>query len=104
MRIVDTLLVVAVLALVGYLGYLLVRWYLRTERPPAVSGPRSTPWAAGYQVEADLTVWSIHRTVHDAGGRPRRRCTRSCGSTRARPISTSSSGTASAVRTIAPSC
>ena len=68
MRAVDTILVLVVLALVGYLVYLLVRWYLRSQQSAGPPGPRTSPWDARYHVEADRTVWSIHRAVIDAAG------------------------------------
>jgi hypothetical protein len=67
-RAVDTLLVIVVLALVGYLVYLLVRWYLRGQQSAVTPGPRTSPWDARYHVEADQTVWSIHREVVDVAG------------------------------------
>ena len=82
MRAVDTLLVIVVLALVGYLVYLLVRWYLRGQQGAGPPGPRTSPWDAHYHVEADQTVWSIHREVIDAAGRTgARKYRRSRGST-----------------------
>ena len=71
MRAVETILVLIVLALVGYLIYLLVRWYLRGQQSSCRPGPRASPWDARYHVEADHTVWSIRREVIDAAGRPR---------------------------------
>ena len=68
MRAVDTILVLVVLALVGYLVYLLVRWYLRGQQSASRPGPRTSPWDARYRVEADQTIWSIHREVIDATG------------------------------------
>lgn len=68
MRAVDTLLVVVVLALVGYLVYLLVRWYVRGQPSAGQPGPRTSPWNARYHVEDDQTVWSIRREVIDAAG------------------------------------
>jgi hypothetical protein len=70
-RAVDTLLVVVVLALAGYLVYLLVRWYLRGQQNAVPPGPRTSPWDASYHVEADQTVWSIRREVIDAAGNRR---------------------------------
>ena len=70
-RAVDTLLVVVVLALAGYLVYLLVRWYLRGQQSAGPPGPRTSPWDAHYHVEADQTVWSIRREVIDAAGHRR---------------------------------
>jgi hypothetical protein len=61
-------LVVAVLALVGYLVYLLVRWYLRGQQTEGPPGPRTSPRDARYRVEADQTVWSIRREVIDPAG------------------------------------
>ena len=68
MRAVDTILVLVVLALVGYLVYLLVRWYLRGQQSAGAPGPRTSPWDARYRIETDQTVWSIHREVIDATG------------------------------------
>ena len=68
MRAIETILVIVVLALVGYLVYLLVRWYLRGQQSAGPSGPRTSPWDARYHVEADLTIWAIHREVSDAAG------------------------------------
>lgn len=68
MRAVDTILVLVVLALVGYLVYLLVRRYLRGQQSAGAAGPRTSPWDARYHVETDQTVWMIHREVIDATG------------------------------------
>jgi hypothetical protein len=68
MRVVEGVLVVLLLAVVGFGVYRGVRWFLRPPQTPA----GTTAWATRYSVEGTHTVWWIYRDVTGGNGTRRR--------------------------------